>query len=212
MPVGEIAALADRQCQHAIPIGAADQFGVSVIGKLRAGIAGGAPHHLAIAATDDDVGEHRGQYRSLRHRQKMPLSLGAGDIEQGPFVEHRRTTQQRSGHQDLGLARQLTDQRTRRIDEHRQALGEFGSLLELGMWNKVGQKPVEEVDMSRPQLRRILQKEIGDTPRSLGAALGITISDDFIQPWDQRGGGYHRPCSKRNPDCAIPSRHPVQRD
>ena len=154
--------------------------------KQRARIAGGAPHHLAIAAADDDIGEIGRQRRPLRHRQQMALALDAGDFDQRLLVDDGRSAQQRTRDRDLVLARELSDQAARRVGEQRQPFGQIGARGEFGMRNEAGQNAVEQLDMIGPEIRRPLQEQFGDPPRGVGAALGIAISDDLIKPGDQR--------------------------
>ena len=115
----EIGALADRQRQHEILAGALDQTGISGMRKNRACIARGAPHHLAIAAADHDIGEIGSKRRPFRHRQQMTLALAAGDFEQRLVVDDGRSAQQRTRDRDLVFARELPDQPAGRFGEAR---------------------------------------------------------------------------------------------
>ncbi len=159
--------------------------------KTRARIAGGAPHHIAIAAADHDIGEIGRKRRPLRHRQQMALALAAGDFDQRLLVDDGRSAQQRPGDRNLVFARELPDQGARRIGEDRQPLGQIGACGKFGVWNEPGQNAVEQLDMIGPVIRRTLQVQLRDPPRGLGAALGIAISDDLIKPGDQRRGDTH---------------------
>ena len=128
---------------------------------------------------------------ALRHREQMALPLHPRDLEQGSLVEHRRAAQDRPRHQDLVLTREPADQHPRRIGNQRQPLGEFDARDQLGMRDEVDQDSVEEIDMVGPQMRGVLQEQFGDAARRLGAALGIAVSDDLIEPGDQRRGDCH---------------------
>jgi hypothetical protein len=41
------------------------------------------------------------------------------------------------------------------------------------------------------QMRGILEKELGDAARNLGAPFRIAISDELVQSGNQRGGDRH---------------------
>ena len=100
---------------------------------------------------------------------------------------------------DLVLARELPDQRARRIGEQRQPLGKFGARGGFGMRDEVDQESVEQIDMVGPQVRGALKEQLGDPACGLGAALGIAIPDDLIEPGDQRRGDCHRTAQLARP-------------
>ena len=87
-------------------------------------------------------------------------------------IDHRRPAQQRARDQDLVLARELPDQRARRIAEQRQPFGQIGARGNFGMRNEIDQNSVEQLDMIGPEVRRPLQEQLGDPARGLGAAFG----------------------------------------
>ncbi len=113
--VGKIVALANLERQHAVLAGPLDQRGISDVRESGPGIAGGAPHHLAVAAADDDVGEIGRKFWPLRHRQQMALPLCARDFDQLRLIDHGRTAQQRACDHEVILARELADQHARRV-------------------------------------------------------------------------------------------------
>ena len=123
---------------------------------------------------------------------RWPWPLHAGDFDQRLLVDDRRSAQQRTGDRDLVLARELPDQSARRVGEDRQPLGQIGARGKFGVRNEAGQNAVEQIDVIGPEIRRALQEQFGDPPRRLGAALGIAISDDLIEPGDQRCGDCHQ--------------------
>ena len=114
----------------------------------------------------------------------MALALDARDFEQGGLIDHRRPAQQRARDQDLVFARELPDQRARRIAEQRQPFGQIGARGDFGMRDQIDQNSIEQVDMVGPQVRSPLQEQLGDPARDLGEAPGIAISDDLIEPGD----------------------------
>ena len=72
--------------------------------------------------------------------------------------------------------------------------------------DEIDQDAVEQIDMIGPEIRGALQEQIGDPPRRLGAALGIAMSDDLIEPGDQRHGDGHQTHSKRPALAGFPAR------
>ena len=79
-----------------------------------------------------------------------------------------------------------------RIGEDRQPLGQIRARGEFGVRNEIDQKAVEQIDVIGPKMRRPLQEQFADPPRGLGTAFGIAISDDLIEPGNQRGGDCHQ--------------------
>ena len=108
------------------------------------------------------------------------------------FVDHGRAAQQRPRDRDLVLARELADQPARRVGEQRQPLGQIGARGDFGMRDEIDQDAVEQIDVIGPEIRRPLQEQFGDPPRGLGAAFGIAVLDDLVEPGDQRGGDCHQ--------------------
>ena len=74
----------------------------------------------------------------------------------------------------------------------RQPFGQIGARGNLGVRNEIDQDVVEQVDVIGPQIGRPLQEQLADPARGLGAALGIAMPDDFIEPGDQRGCNRHQ--------------------
>ena len=56
----------------------------------------------------------------------------------------------------------------------------------LGMRDKTGQDPVEQIDMIGAEACRPLQEKLADTARGIGAALGVATTDDVVEFRDQR--------------------------
>ena len=116
----------------------------------------------------------------------MILALLGRDFDQHLFVDERRTAQQRACDGNFIVMGELADQTTRRVRQHRQALGQFGALGKLGMRDETGQDTVEQIDMIGAEARRTLQKKLADTARGIGAALGVATTDDVVEFRDQR--------------------------
>ena len=123
---------------------------------------------------------------------RWPWPLPRGDFDQRVLVDDRRAAQQRPGDRDLVLARELTDQAARRVGEERQPFGQIGPRSEFGMWNETDQNAVKQTRHDRA----------GNSPPPAGYSsairraasarrLGIAISDDLIEPGDQRCGDSH---------------------
>ena len=190
----EIVALADRERQHAVAAGALDQRRISVRREQRAGIAGGAPDHFAVAAAHDDVGEIGRKRRPLRHRQQMPLALGAGDFDQARRSSmHGRSAQQRPGDRDLVLARELADQAARRVGEHRQPLGQIGARSQFRCAER-GRSGCRRTDRrDRAGARQPPRRNSSAIRRAASARrFGIAVSDDLVEPGDQRCRDCHQ--------------------
>ena len=122
----------------------------------------------------------------------MALALDACNVDQGALIDDRRPAKQRPRNQYLVLARELPDQSARRIDNDRQPLCQIDTQANFGVRNKVDQSTVEQIDVIGPQSSSRLQVQLGDPARRLGAAIGIAVFDDFIEPGDQRGCGCHQ--------------------
>src|SRR6266702_5992769 len=118
----------------------------------------------------------------------MALALQARDFEQNLLSEYRRAAQNRAGYQDLVLARELPDERARRVGDERQPLGQFRPGDRLREWDEVYQQFVEQLDVAGLQSRGVLKKQLGDAAGRLGAALGVAMLDDLVEPGDERGG------------------------
>ncbi len=121
----------------------------------------------------------------------MALALDARDLDQGALVDRRGSAQQRTRDQYLVLARELSDQGTRRVAEHGQSFGQIGPRGDFGVRNEIDQNAIEQIDVIGPQTSSSLQEQLGDPARGLGAAFGIAMSDDLIEPGDQRGSDCH---------------------
>src|SRR5580704_5423616 len=65
------------------------------------------------------------------------------------------------------------------------------------MGDEVDEEAVEQLDVVGPHFGGVLQEQVGDAARGLGAALGIAIPDDLIEPGDQQRGDGHRTCSRQ---------------
>ena len=98
----------------------------------------------------------------------------------------RRAAQQRACDGNFIVMGELADQTTRRVRQHRQALGQLGALGKLGMRDETGQDTVEQIDMIGAEARRPLQEKLADTARGIGAALGVATTDDVVEFRDQR--------------------------
>jgi hypothetical protein len=144
--------------QHAVAAGTFDQRRIAGLRKLRPGIAGDAPYHLAIAAAHDHVGDPGRKLRPLRHRQQVALAFHARDLDQSGLDDHRRAPQQGTRDQNLILARHLVHQRRRCVAYERQPLGQLYSRSGFGVRNEAGEDAVEQIDMRRPELRGACQK------------------------------------------------------
>ena len=125
----------------------------------------------------------------------MALALDARDFDQGALVDHGRPAQQRSRDRYFVLARELPDQRARRVAEQRQPFGQIGARGDFGVRNELGQDAVEQVDVIGPQVGRPLQEQLADPARGLGEAFGIAMPDDFIEPGDLGDSDRHEPYS-----------------
>ncbi len=143
---------------------------------------------------------------ALRHRQQMALALHAGDFDQGLLVDDGRAAQQRTGDRYLVLARELPDQAAGRIVEDGEPLGQCRAHGKFAVRDEIDQDAVEQLDMIGPEIRSARQKQIGDPPRRLGAALGIAISDDLVEPGDQRHGNRHQTHSEPPALAGFPAR------
>jgi hypothetical protein len=53
------------------------------------------------------------------------------------------------------------------------------------MRHETDQNAVEQVDMIGTEICGPLQEQLGDAARGLGAAFGIAMSDDLVEPRDQ---------------------------
>jgi hypothetical protein len=122
----------------------------------------------------------------------MPLALDARDLDQRGLVKHRRAAQQRPRNRDFILARKLPDQFARRVGDERHSLGELDSRSKFGVRNEIDQQAVEQIDVIGPELGCILEEQLGDPACDFGAALGIAMPDELIEPWNQRRGGCHQ--------------------
>src|SRR6202163_1826981 len=116
----------------------------------------------------------------------MALALDACDFDQGPFIDNRGSAQQRPGNQYLVLARQLPDERARSIGEDGEPLRQNGTRGEFGVRYETDQNAVKQIDVIGPEIRGPHQEQFSDPAGGLGAAFGITVSDDLIEPRDQR--------------------------
>src|ERR1700681_3241140 len=116
----------------------------------------------------------------------MALALDACDFDQGPFIDNRRSAQQRPGNQYLVLARQLPDERARSIGEEGEPLRQNGTRGEFGVRYETDQNAVKQIEVIGPEIRGPHQEQFSDPAGGLGAALGIAVSDDLIEPRDQR--------------------------
>src|SRR6202166_4325914 len=116
----------------------------------------------------------------------MALALDACDFDQGPFIDNRRSAQQRPGNQYLVLARQLPDERARSIGEDGEPLRQNGTRGEFGVRYETDQNAVKQIDVIGPEIRGPHQEQFSDPAGGLGAAFGIAMSDDLIEPRDQR--------------------------
>jgi len=129
----------------------------------------------------------------------MTLALDARDLDQCLLVDDGRAAQQRPGNRDFVVARELPDQRARRVGDQRHSLGKLDSRGELGVRNEIDQQAVDQIDVIgfEPEPRSVLEEQLRDRPRGLSAALGIAMPDDLIEPGDQRRGGCHQHTQNR---------------
>ena len=91
----------------------------------------------------------------------------------------------------------------RRVGEERQPLGQIGARGDFGVRNEIDQDAVEQIDVIGPEIGGPLQEQFGDPACGLGAALGIAMPDDLIEPGDQRGGDCHRTHSNPRADGEV---------
>ena len=117
----------------------------------------------------------------------MALALDARDFDQGALVDHGRPAQQRPRDRYLVLARELSDQRAWRVGKDRQPFGQIGARGNFGVWNEIDQNAIKQSDVIGPEILGPLQEQFGDPAGRLGAAFGIAVPDDLIEPGDQRG-------------------------
>src|ERR1700738_5057979 len=103
----------------------------------------------------------------------MALALDARDFDQGPFIDNRRSAQQRPGNQYLVLARQLPDERARSIGEEEEPLRQIGTRGEFGVRYETDQNAVKQIDVIGPEIRGPHQEQFSDPAGGLGAAFGI---------------------------------------
>ncbi len=164
-----------------------------IIREGGAGIAGRASDHIAIAATDNDVGQRGRKPWPFGHRKQMALALCVGDLDQHLIVDDRRATQQRSRDRDIVLAGESPHQVPRRVGQRRQPLGKIDPRRKLGMRHQAGQHPVKQVDMVGAKARGALQEQFAEPPRGLGAAFGVAAANDIVEFRDQHGGCRHEP-------------------
>jgi hypothetical protein len=86
----------------------------------------------------------------------------------------------------------MSDQSARRVGQERQSLGEIDARGKLGMGNEIDQNAVEQIDVIGSVFRGACEEQFGDSPCGFAQAFGIAISDDLIEPGDQRGSNGHR--------------------
>ena len=122
----------------------------------------------------------------------MTLALDSCNVDQGALIDDRRSAKQRPRNQYLVLARELPDQPARRVDNDRQPLCQLNTRGNFGVRNEVDQGAVKQIDVIGPQSSNRLEVQLGDPARRLGAAIGIAVFDDFIEPGDQRGCDCHQ--------------------
>jgi len=122
----------------------------------------------------------------------MTLTLDSCNVDQGALIDDRRSAKQRPRNQYLVLASELPDQSARRIGNDRQSLCQLSTRGYFGVRNEVDQGTVEQIDVIGPQSGNLLELQLGDPARRLGAAIGIAVFDDFIEPGDQRGCDCHQ--------------------
>jgi hypothetical protein len=116
----------------------------------------------------------------------MTLALHRRNFDQHLFVDDRRASQQRACDGNFIVMGELADQTARRVRQQRQALGQFGALVQFGMRDQTGQDAVEQFDMIGTETRRALQEELADATRGIGAALGVATTDNVVEFRDQR--------------------------
>jgi hypothetical protein len=127
------------------------------------------------------------------------------NVDQGALIEDKRSAKQRPRNQYLILARELPDQSARRIGNDRQPLCQLSTRGKFGVGNEVDQGTVEQIDVIGPQSGSLLEVQLGDPPRRLGAAIGIAVLDDFIEPGDQRGCDCHQNIPKPATAASFPA-------
>ena len=135
----------------------------------------------------------------------MSLTLDSCNVDQGALIDDRRSAKQRPRNQYLVLARELPDQSARRIGNERQPLCQLGTRGNFGVRNEVDQGTVEQIDVIGPQSGSRLEVQLGDPARRLGAAIGIAVLDDIIEPGDQCG----RDCHQGIPEPATAASFPA---
>ncbi len=127
---------------------------------------------LAIAAVKQHIGHRRVDVLTPRDREQMALTLGAGDLDQIAVGDARRLAEDRLGDLDLIILREPPNDPDRSVVDEGQLRAELLARAPLDPLNQEPQHALEQQDLILTVAISAGQKELGDAPHRLGAALG----------------------------------------
>ena len=132
--------------------------------KVGAGIAGEFVKDLLASAFQQNISDHRGDLRSLRNRQQVPLGLGIGDVDQIAVGEAGRLRQYRRCYRNVVIPGETPYDVDGSVADRRQTLAQFRERSSLDPFDQMSQDVVEHADLLIVEAIGILYEKIGDAP------------------------------------------------
>ncbi len=141
---------------------------------------------------------------ALRDREQMALALGARDLDQVAVGDARRLAEDRLGDRDLVILRQPPNDPDRSVVDEGQLRAELLACAPLDSLDQEPKHVLEQQDLILTVAISAGQKEVGDAPHGLGAALrgpamgrALKLDNEGLVCLRLR---HHASRPKRNPD------------
>jgi hypothetical protein len=158
-----------------------------VCGGNRAGaIVRHPPHHVGVAAPQQNGRNCFAEYRARRDRELMGLTHGVRNVDQVGLAQAWRLLQHRAGGGDVVVAGERSQQSRRRIRQGRQTNRQLGPGFAFNVFNQESEDVVKDVDVQFIVRAGPVEEQRGNALQGVDALLTRPVDDDLLQFRDQR--------------------------